>query len=83
MINNVRYPETAMKQGLQGIVYVSFVVEKDGRIADAKIAKGIGNPLDEEALRVVMAMPKWVPGYDKGKPVKVLFTMPIQFKLSS
>ena len=82
MIENVKYPEAAMKQGKQGTVYVSFVVEKDGSITNTKVIRGVENSLDAEAFRVVSAMPKWKPGTDKGKPVRVQFNMPIQFKLS-
>ncbi len=82
MIENLKYPETAKNKGLQGTVYVSFVVEKDGRITNTKVIKGVESSLDAEAFRVVSAMPKWKPGTDKGKPVRVQFNMPIQFKLS-
>lgn len=82
MIENIKYPETAKNKGLQGTVYVSFVVEKDGRITNTKVIKGVESSLDAEAFRVVSAMPKWKPGTDKGKPVRVQFNMPIQFKLS-
>jgi len=82
MVENVQYPETAKKQGVQGTVYVSFVVEKDGRITNTKVVRGVENSLDAEAFRVVNSMPKWIPGTNKGKPVRVQFNMPIQFKLS-
>lgn len=82
MVENVKYPETAKDKGSQGTVYISFVVEKDGSITNPKIAKGVENSLDAEAFRVVNSMPKWIAGTDKGKPVRVQFTMPIQFKLN-
>ena len=82
MVENIKYPETAKNKGLQGTVYVSFVVEKDGSITNTKVIRGVESSLDAEAFRVVSAMPKWKPGTDKGKPVRVLFNMPIQFKLS-
>ncbi len=81
MIENVKYPETAKDKGVQGSVYVSFVVEKDGRITNTKVVKGVEKSLDTEAFRVVSAMPKWTPGKEKGKAVRVQFNMPIQFKL--
>jgi len=70
-----------MDKGIQGTVYVSFVVEKDGSISNVKALKGVGGGCNEEAVRVVKEMPKWKPGTDKGKPVRVQFNMPIQFKL--
>lgn len=82
MINNIKYPPAAKEKGLQGTVYVSFVVEKDGSISNTKVLKGIGTPCDEEAIRVIQKMPKWVPGTQKGKNVRVQFTMPISFKLN-
>ena len=82
MVNTVKYPEEAKEKGLQGTVYVTFIVEKDGSIGGAKVIKGIGKACDKEALRVIKAMPKWTPGIEKGKPVRVQFTIPISFKLS-
>jgi protein TonB len=81
MVENVKYPETSKDKGVQGSVYVSFVVEKDGRITNTKVIRGVEKSLDAEAFRVVSAMPKWIPGSEKGKPVRVQFNMPIQFKL--
>jgi protein TonB len=81
MTENIKYPESAKKEGLQGTVYISFVVQKDGQIADAKVVRGIGKACDEEALRVVNAMPKWKPGEQGGKTVRVQFNMPIKFTL--
>ena len=82
MINTIKYPEAAKKQQLQGTVYVSFIVEKDGSISDTKVLRGIGKLCDEEAIRVIEAMPKWTPGVQNGKTVRVKFTIPIQFKLN-
>jgi TonB family protein len=82
MINAIKYPEAAKKQQLQGTVYVSFIVEKDGSISDTKVLRGIGKLCDEEAIRVIEAMPKWTPGLQNGKTVRVKFTIPIQFKLN-
>jgi len=78
---NLKYPKIAKETGIQGAVYVSFVVEKDGSITNVKILRGIGGGCDEEALRVINAMPKWNPGRQNGKEVRVQFNMPITFKL--
>ena len=78
---NIKYPEQAKKDKIQGKVYISFVVEKDGSVADAKVLRGIGGGCDEEALRVVNAMPKWTPGKQLGEPVRVQFNLPVVFKL--
>lgn len=78
---NIKYPEQAKKDKIQGKVYISFVVEKDGSVADAKVLRGIGGGCDEEALRVVKAMPKWEPGKQKGTPVRVQYNLPVAFKL--
>ena len=78
---NVQYPKEAMEKGISGRVFVSFIVEKDGSISETEIVKGIGGGCDEEAVRVVKAMPKWKPGKEKGKPVRVSYMMPIFFKL--
>ena len=79
--DNVKYPQDAIDKEISGRVLVGFVVEKDGSISDVKVVKGIGGGCDEEAVRVVNAMPKWKPGMDKGKPVRVSYMMPITFKL--
>ena len=79
--NSVKYPTDAQEKGVQGKVYVTFVVSKDGRIADAKIARGVNPLLDAEALRVVNALPRWMPGKQKGKAVNVSYTVPINFVL--
>ena len=78
---NIKYPEQAKKDKIQGKVYISFVVEKDGSVADAKVLRGIGGGCDEEALRVVNAMPKWTPGKQRNTPVRVQFNLPVAFKL--
>lgn len=78
---NIKYPEQAKKENIQGKVYMRFVVERDGSIVDAEILRGIGGGCDEEALRVVNAMPKWKPGKQKGTPVRVQYNLPIVFKL--
>jgi len=79
---NVKYPDIAKKNGIQGKVYVTFVVDIDGSITGAKIARGVDPSLNKESLRVVNALPKWIPGKENGKPVKVQYTVPISFALS-
>ena len=78
----VKYPEAAEKAGTQGRVIVSFIVEKDGSVSNAKVQKSVSEELDAEALRVVNAMPNWTPGKQKGQAVRVKYTIPISFRLS-
>ena len=78
---NIRYPQQASENGVQGTVFVSFVVKKDGSLTDIKTLRGIGGGCDEEAIRVVKKMPRWNPGYQNGKKVSVLFNMRIDFRL--
>jgi len=80
--SNMKYPSMARESGIQGKVYVTFVVEKNGNVTDVKILRGIGGGCDEEAIRVVKAMPKWTPGKQRGKSVRVQFNLPIQFTLN-
>ncbi len=77
----IKYPQMAQDAGISGVVYVTFVVGKDGKISDAKVLRGIGGGCDEEALRVVRAMPTWKPGKQRGKPVTVQYNLPIRFTL--
>ena len=79
---NVKYPEEAMKNGIQGRVLIQFIVEKDGSISEAKVIKKVNEHLDAEALRVIGEMPKWTPGKQKGEAVRVKFTLPVTFRLS-
>jgi len=79
--NNVKYPQMAREAGIQGTVYVNFVVEKDGNVTQVKIARGIGGGCDEEAMRVTKMMPKWKAGKQRGKEVRVSYNMPIKFTL--
>ena len=78
---NMKYPPIARDNNIQGRVYVSFVVEKNGKITDVRVLRGIGGGCDEEAIRVVKAMPSWSAGKQRGKPVRVRFNLPIVFKL--
>jgi len=83
MLDNLKYPEGAKSKGIQGTVFVAYIVRADGSISDAKVLRGIGGGCDEEALRVVNAMPKWDPGKQRGKAVNVQFNMPIKFALDN
>ncbi|MBR3939047.1 MAG: energy transducer TonB, partial [Bacteroidales bacterium] len=67
--------------GITGRVFLTFVVEKDGSIANARILRDIGGGCGQEALRVVKSMPKWIPGEQRGIPVRVQFNLPVYFKL--
>lgn len=78
---SVKYPEEAKKNGIQGKVYVSFVVDEKGKVADVKIARSVDSSLDKEAVRVVESLKTWKPGKEKGKEVKVAYTVPINFVL--
>jgi TonB family protein len=77
----IKYPTEAAQKGIQGKVYVTFIVAKDGTVSNSKVVRGVDAMLDAEALRVVNAMPKWIPGKQSGKDVAVQFTVPINFKL--
>lgn len=77
----IKYPTDAIENGVQGRVIVQFIVNADGTIYDPKIVKSVSESLDKEALRVIRAMPTWSPGKDKGKAVRVKFTVPVMFKL--
>ncbi|MBU2555331.1 MAG: TonB family protein [Bacteroidetes bacterium] len=79
--NNIKYPPLAKESGIQGRVFINFVVETDGRISKVKVLRGIGGGCDEEAVRVVEAMPKWKPGMQRGKPVRVSYNLPVKFTL--
>ena len=78
---NIKYPTIAQENGTQGRVTVQFVVNKDGSIVDAKVIRGVDPYLDKEALRVIGTMPKWKPGMQRGKPVRVKYTVPVMFRL--
>lgn len=82
LVDNIKYPENAKKKGIQGVVFVTFIVEADGTITNVKVLRGIDKECDEEAVRVVNMMPKWNPGKQRGKHVTVQFNMPIKFVLS-
>ena len=79
--DNIKYPESCRRDSIQGRVIISFVVEKDGSINSAEIVKGVHEQLDAEALRVIDAMPKWKPGKQCGKTVRVKYAIPVNFRL--
>jgi len=79
---NIKYPEEAKELGIRGKVFVTFVVEIDGSISDIRVLRGIGGGCDEEAIRVVDAMPRWIPGKQSGSPVRVQYNLPIKFSLN-
>jgi TonB family protein len=81
--DNIKYPQSAKDNKIEGRVYVSFVVEKDGSITNAAVMRGIDKECDAEALRVVASMPKWTPGQHKGEVVRTQFTIPIYYKLNN
>lgn len=78
---NLKYPTQARRMGIEGTVYVVFVVNTDGTVQDVELLRGIGGGCDEEALRVVKGAPKWTPGKQRGRPVRVRMRLPIRFKL--
>jgi periplasmic protein TonB len=79
---NIVYPNIARENGIEGVVYIGFVVSKDGTIRDVHFKRGIGGGCNEEAMRVVKMMPRWKAGKQNGKAVNVAFTIPVKFKLS-
>ena len=79
---NVRYPAIAKEYNITGKVYVSFIVDKQGSVTNVKIVRGVDKNLDAEALRVVSLLPKYKPGKQRGKAVRVMFTIPINFTLN-
>lgn len=78
---NTKYPEIAKENGIQGRVFVGFVIDKAGKVTEVKVLRGVDPYLDKEAVRVVGQMPSWSPGKQRGKPVKVSYQVPINFKL--
>ena len=80
---NVRYPEMAKENDIQGTVYVRFVVDTDGSVKNVEVIRGVDQLLDKEAIRVVQSLPKWKPGKQRGKAVKVSHSVPIKFQLQN
>ena len=81
--DNIKYPVIAQENGIQGRVITNFVVERDGSITDVNVVRGQDPSLDKEAVRVIKTMPRWKPGQQRGKPVRVRFTLPVQFRLQN
>ena len=81
--DNIRYPVIAQENGIQGRVITNFVVERDGSITDVQVVRGQDPSLDKEAVRVIKTMPKWKPGQQRGKAVRVRFTLPVVFRLQN
>lgn len=79
---NIKYPAQAKENGIQGRVFINFVVEADGKVSNVKLLRGIGGGCDEEAMRVVSAMPNWIPGKQDGKGVRVSYNLPVKFALN-
>ena len=82
LLKNIKYPQISQENGVQGRVIVQFVVNADGSITDPTVVRGIDPYLDKEALRVINLMPKWKPGKQRGKAVRVRYTQPVVFKLN-
>lgn len=81
LAKNIKYPTIAQENGTSGRVIIQFVVNKDGSIVDPKVVRSVDPYLDKEALRVILTMPKWKPGMQRGKPVRVKYTVPVMFRL--
>ncbi|MEO6149206.1 MAG: TonB family protein [Mucilaginibacter sp.] len=81
--NNIKYPAVARENNVQGRVFLTFVVEKDGALTDIKVLRSLGSGTDEEAIRVLKKSPKWKPGIQNGRPVRVQYNIPIAFNLAS
>jgi len=80
--DNTKYPESPREMGITGRILVQFVIEKDGSVSNVKVLRKVDPYLDKEAVRVIKSMPKWKPGKQRGKPVKVSFQVPINFTIS-
>jgi len=81
LAENIKYPQMAKESGIQGRVFVTFVVERNGAVTDVRVLRGIGGGCDEEAIRVVKNMPQWTPGKQRGKSVRVQYNLPVKFTL--
>ena len=80
--NNIKYPVACAEEGIQGRVYLSFVIDKDGNVVDLEVMRSPHPHMAQEALRVMKLMPKWKPGYQRDKAVRVKYNMPVKFSLS-
>lgn len=83
LTHTIHYPVKAKEHNIQGKVFVSFIVEKDGSLSDIKIARGVSEDLDAETIRVMKGSPNWIPGTQNGKAVRVIYVMPLSFALES
>ena len=79
---NIKYPAICRENNIQGRVLVTFIVNKDGAVVEPEVVKSVNPSLDKEALRVISTMPKWKPGSQRGKPVRVKYTVPVNFRLN-
>jgi TonB family protein len=79
--NNSKYPHLAKEAGIGGVVIVQFIIEKDGSVGDVKVVRGLGGGCNEEAIRVVKMMPKWTPGRQRGRAVRITYHLPLNFNL--
>lgn len=82
IVKNVTYPDSSKLNNIYGTVLISFIVNSDGKLSDYNIEKSVNKELDNEALRVLMLMPEWFPGHEKGNAVKVKMQLPIEFRLN-
>jgi periplasmic protein TonB len=83
LTDSIRYPAFAKESGIQGTVFITFVIDEKGAVTDVRLLRGIGGGCDEEAVRVTRLMPRWNPGKQSGDPVRVQFNMPIKFTLGA
>lgn len=83
LAQNMHYPEKAYEKGVQGIVFLKFVIEKDGSISNIMVLKSVSKEIDAEAVRVLRTAPKWDPGMQGGRPVRVMSQVPMSFKLQN
>ena len=81
LAKNIKYPQMAREAGVKGKVFIAFVIEPDGSVSNVQVLRGIGGGCDEEAIRVVKSMPKWKPGKQRGKAVRVSYNLPVNFQL--
>ena len=81
LAKNIKYPQMARESGIQGRVFVNFVIEPDGHVSNVNVMRSLGGGCDEEAIRVVKSMPKWKPGKQRGKPVRESYILPVNFQL--
>jgi periplasmic protein TonB len=82
LAKNIRYPSGAFSKHIQGKVLLSVIIEKDGSLTDIKVVKGVASDIDAEAIRVMNLSPKWNPGYQGGRPVRVLYMQPVNFYIT-